>query len=183
MPVEGFSPEKTEYTLVCDAENPEVTMTAAESSTVSVEKDGDSYQITVVSKYQMNGVTYTVDLVSSADPMAEAYRVIALIDELNEASTAEEVAAVRAAYEALTAEQKAAVTNYSKLEEAEQNAVKPGDVDGDGAVTVSDVVELRKLIVAGTWTDREFAAGNLDNSDALLTVSDVVALRALIVQG
>lgn len=183
VPVEGFSPEKTEYTLVCDAENSEVTMTAAESSTVSVEKDGDSYQITVVSKYQMNGVTYTVDLVSSADPMAEAYRVIALIDELNEASTAEEVAAVRAAYEALTAEQKAAVTNYSKLEEAEQNAVKPGDVDGDGAVTVSDVVELRKLIVAGTWTDREFAAGNLDNSDALLTVSDVVALRALIVQG
>ena len=56
-------------------------------------------------------------------------------------------------------------------------------MDGDGKVTVSDVVELRKLIVAGSWTDREFAAGNLDDTDETLTVSDVVALRALIVQG
>ena len=58
-----------------------------------------------------------------------------------------------------------------------------GDVDGDGEVTVSDVVELRKLIVKGSCTDRELAAGNLDDSDSDLTVSDVVALRALIVQG
>ena len=58
-----------------------------------------------------------------------------------------------------------------------------GDVDNDGKVTVSDVVELRKLIVAGSWSDREFAAGNLDDTDEVLTVSDVVALRALIVQG
>ena len=42
---------------------------------------------------------------------------------------------------------------------------------------------LRKLIVAGSWTDREFAAGNLDDTDESLTVSDVVALRALIVSG
>ncbi|MGI6269868.1 MAG: glycoside hydrolase family 3 C-terminal domain-containing protein [Candidatus Howiella sp.] len=61
--------------------------------------------------------------------------------------------------------------------------VKPGDVDGDGSVTVSDVVELRKLIVAGSHTDRELAAGNLDDTDSTLTVSDVVALRALIVSG
>ncbi|MGI6269320.1 MAG: GDSL-type esterase/lipase family protein [Candidatus Howiella sp.] len=57
-----------------------------------------------------------------------------------------------------------------------------GDVDGDGNVTVSDVVELRKLIVAGSWTEQQFAAGNLDE-DQNLTVSDVVALRALIVAG
>ncbi|MGI6269074.1 MAG: GDSL-type esterase/lipase family protein [Candidatus Howiella sp.] len=61
--------------------------------------------------------------------------------------------------------------------------VKPGDVDGDGTVTVSDVVELRKLIVGGSWTEREFEAGNLESSDSALTVSDVVALRALIVAG
>ena len=58
-----------------------------------------------------------------------------------------------------------------------------GDVDNDGKVTVSDVVLLRKLIVAGSWSDREFAAGNLDASDENLTVSDVVALRSLIVAG
>ncbi len=63
------------------------------------------------------------------------------------------------------------------------DTVKLGDVDGDGSVTVSDVVELRKLIVKGSWTDREFAAGNLVDSDQNLTVSDVVALRALIVKG
>lgn len=59
---------------------------------------------------------------------------------------------------------------------------RAGDVDGDGKVTVSDVVELRKLIVAGAWTEREFAAGNLDG-DATLSVSDVVELRKKIVQG
>lgn len=62
-------------------------------------------------------------------------------------------------------------------------STRAGDVDGDGNVTVSDVVELRKLIVAGVWTDREFEAGNLDSGDQTLTVSDVVALRGLIVQG
>ena len=59
---------------------------------------------------------------------------------------------------------------------------RPGDVDGDGQVTVSDVVQLRKLIVAGSWTEREFAAGNLDG-DKTLSVSDVVELRKKIVQG
>ena len=60
---------------------------------------------------------------------------------------------------------------------------KLGDVNDDGVVSVSDVVTLRQLIVRGSWTDFEFAAGNLDDSDSKLTVSDVVELRALIVQG
>ena len=59
---------------------------------------------------------------------------------------------------------------------------RPGDLDGDGFVTVSDVVELRKLIVAGSWTADQFAAGNLDG-DENLSVSDVVELRKLIVRG
>ena len=61
--------------------------------------------------------------------------------------------------------------------------IRRGDVNGDGKVTVSDVVALRQLIIAGSWTEREFAAGNLDDTDESLTVSDVVALRALIVSG
>ena len=61
--------------------------------------------------------------------------------------------------------------------------VLPGDLDDDGKVTVSDVVRLRQLIVSGAYSDREFAAGNLDSSDNLLTVSDVVELRKRIVRG
>ncbi len=64
----------------------------------------------------------------------------------------------------------------------EKEQVKMGDVDNDGKITVSDVVELRRLIVAGSWTDREFAAGDLDG-DKALTVSDVVELRSRIVSG
>lgn len=58
-----------------------------------------------------------------------------------------------------------------------------GDVDDDGSVTVSDVVELRRLIITGSYSEQQFAAGNLDDSDQTLTVSDVVELRALIVSG
>lgn len=54
-----------------------------------------------------------------------------------------------------------------------------GDIDGDGKVTVSDVVELRKQIVNGT-ADR--AICDLDG-DSKVTVSDVVELRKIIVQG
>lgn len=56
------------------------------------------------------------------------------------------------------------------------------DVEGDGGMTVSDVVELRKLIVAGSSTAAQLKAGDLDNSKTL-TVSDVVELRSRIVSG
>lgn len=61
-------------------------------------------------------------------------------------------------------------------------AAVPCDVEGDGGMTVSDVVELRKLIVAGTSTPAQLKAGDLDESDTL-TVSDVVELRSRIVKG
>lgn len=64
-----------------------------------------------------------------------------------------------------------------------EKPILSGDVNDDGEVTVSDVVALRQLIMNGTWSDRELAAGNLDDADELLTVSDVVALRAKIVAG
>ena len=123
---------------------------------------------------------------------AAADAVVAQIAALGEITSYDQKATVdaaREAYDKLTDAQKALVPKASvdTLEAAEaaiaKLAVKLGDVDGDGSVTVSDVVELRKLIVAGSWTDREFAAGNLDDSDENLTVSDVVALRALIVAG
>lgn len=58
----------------------------------------------------------------------------------------------------------------------------PGDVDGDGQVTVSDVVELRGLILTGAYTGDQLLAGDVDGSGTL-TVSDVVELRALILKG
>lgn len=57
-----------------------------------------------------------------------------------------------------------------------------GDVDGDGKITVSDVVLLRQLIIAGVWSDRELDAADFDRS-GILTVSDVVDLRQWIVTG
>lgn len=57
-----------------------------------------------------------------------------------------------------------------------------GDLDQNGKVTVSDVVELRQLIVRGEATNIQRAAGDMDHSDTL-TVSDVVDLRARIVEG
>ncbi len=128
-------------------------------------------------------------ILNTAQPTA-VQDVINRINALGEITSLDqkaEVEAARAAYDALSEAEKKLVTNYKLLTDAEQKlldlAVRRGDVNGDGAVTVSDVVELRKLIVAGSWSDREFAAGNLDDTDQKLTVSDVVALRALIVAG
>ena len=64
----------------------------------------------------------------------------------------------------------------------ESDPVMPGDVDGDGSVTVSDVVALRQAIVSGENTGWELTAGDLDENGAL-TVTDVVELRARIVKG
>ncbi|MGI6269136.1 MAG: hypothetical protein ACOYKJ_01150 [Candidatus Howiella sp.] len=133
-------------------------------------------------------------LLREAADRAASQAVIGLIDALPAPEEvtledAETIHAVRDAYDLLTEAQQALVTNLDKLIAAEaalnglQPAVRPGDVDGDGKVTVSDVVALRGLIVAGAWTEREFSAGNLDDSDQALTVSDVVELRGLIVAG
>lgn len=57
-----------------------------------------------------------------------------------------------------------------------------GDLDGDGAVTVSDVVTLRQIIIAANPNEAQMDCGDL-NSDKKLTVNDVVALRQGIVGG
>lgn len=133
--------------------------------------------------YGLSEVRFT----SAATPDKETQAVIDKIDALPEAdkltsADAEAVRAARAAYDALTAAQQQAVTNYDKLLAAEKALWperKRGDIDGDGKVTVSDVVELRKQIVSGT-ADRSIC--DLDGDDKV-TVSDVVELRKIIVQG
>ncbi|MGI6270535.1 MAG: dockerin type I domain-containing protein [Candidatus Howiella sp.] len=57
-----------------------------------------------------------------------------------------------------------------------------GDLDGDGKVTVSDVVTLRQLIVGGESSAAQLACGDL-TEDGQLSVSDVVELRSVIVGG
>ena len=110
-------------------------------------------------------------------------RIAALPDTVTLAD-AENIRAARAAYDALTDEQKRAVTNLNKLAAAEEQlealeTAKRGDIDGDGEVSVSDVVELRQQIVNGT---ADPAVCDLDG-DREVSVSDVVELRKIIVQG
>ena len=74
------------------------------------------------------------------------------------------------------------IYGHADEEETPTPGVLLGDVDDDGKITVSDVVELRRLIVAGEYTQKQFEAGNLDGDEGL-SVSDVVELRRLIVKG
>lgn len=69
-----------------------------------------------------------------------------------------------------------------KINIGEAEPVILGDVDNDGNVTVSDVVELRGVIMAGAPTDHELSTGDLDENGSL-TVSDVVELRDYIMSG
>ncbi|MGI6269350.1 MAG: CHAP domain-containing protein [Candidatus Howiella sp.] len=57
-----------------------------------------------------------------------------------------------------------------------------GDVNEDGSVTVSDVVELRKQIISGSGSSDLSSLGDMDQNNSL-TVSDVVALRNYIISG
>lgn len=58
-----------------------------------------------------------------------------------------------------------------------------GDMNDDGTNSVSDVVDLRSIIVSGNPTEEELRLGNVESSDDTLSVSDVVALRSRIVSG
>lgn len=56
----------------------------------------------------------------------------------------------------------------------------PGDVNGDGRVTVVDIVALRVIIMSGEEpTEEQLAVADLNNDDRL-TVTDIVAIRNLI---
>lgn len=66
------------------------------------------------------------------------------------------------------------------LYQAERTGRLTGDSDENGSLTVSDVVALRQLIVAGTSNKEEIAASDLTGDEAL-TVSDVIELRQRII--
>lgn len=116
--------------------------------------------------------------------------IIEKIDALGEITSLSQRTAVvsaRAAYEALSAEQKELVTNLSVLTAAEEKIAllikaEPGDVDGDGNITVSDVVALRKAIMSGVTSVDLLPSGDVDK-DGALSVADVVALRKKIMLG
>lgn len=56
-----------------------------------------------------------------------------------------------------------------------EDSVMPGDLNGDRQVNAADVVKLRALVRAGTHTDEELAAGDL-NEDSKLDGEDVALL-------
>lgn len=70
---------------------------------------------------------------------------------------------------------------YTDIHQFQAAGAILGDMNQDGSVTVSDVVELRKCIISGKGSDL-LSFGDMDQSGGL-TVSDVVALRNYIVSG
>ncbi len=87
----------------------------------------------------------------------------------------EAVRNARFAYDALPVEQKELVTNLQMLETLEAWTPLYGDLNGDGKLSVTDVVLLRKVILQGGNS----AIGDM-NLDGSLSVTDVVLLRKAI---
>ncbi len=111
---------------------------------------------------------------------------IAALGEITSLEQKNAVDKARAAYAVLTDQQKQLVEQLGTLEAAEA-AIKAleeaekftlGDLNGDGKLTVTDVVLLRKAILAGDSVEK-IPAGNM-NGDDQLTVTDVVLLRKAI---
>lgn len=77
----------------------------------------------------------------------------------------------------------AGVLQLSEIElysDVPKPAYIPGDLNGDGRVTVTDIVGLRGIIMNNEEPEKQvFDAGDL-NKDGRLTVTDIVAIRGLI---
>lgn len=124
--------------------------------------------------------------VNAEDLIAE----IAALPDLYTVDLTQETAIADAAarYARLSETDQAAVVNYDKLTDlaaavAVLKEESNGDVDGNGSTTVSDVVELRDLILkANPLTAVQHHVSDL-NQDGLITVSDVVDLRDYIMKG
>lgn len=72
---------------------------------------------------------------------------------------------------AFTFEERAAVT--TDLE---------GDVNMDNEVNVMDIIQAKRLIMAGSWTDAELNNGDL-NGDGAITAADMIEIKSLILKG
>ena len=123
-----------------------------------------------------------------------AREVIDMIDDLPPDVTPENVdevepyaIAAREAYDNLTASQKALVDNYDYLEYIEEmieeiRSFVLGDADGDGRVTVSDIIAVRNHIMERIPLEgiRLVAANADQDSDGNITVADIIAIRRII---
>ncbi len=130
--------------------------------------------------------------VATAEDHAAMEAVEQQIDALGEITkdSADALAVTRAAYDGLSDLQKLLVSNYAVLTAAEETFAQlpddedppvvglPGDISGDGNLSVTDVVLLRKAILAGTDA-ADCPLGDL-NEDGSLSVTDVVLLRKAI---
>ncbi len=110
-------------------------------------------------------------------PDEATQQVIDAIASLTENSSAAEIQAVQLQYEALEETQQALVSNREKLQSLLEALPESllGDLSQDGALSVTDVVLLRKAILAG----RMDPIGDM-NRDGALSVTDVVLLRKAI---
>lgn len=160
----------------------------AAARTAALKALGDSY----VQQETLDAAYSQLELAASALETVGWQVVSSMIDALPDcySLTVEDAAAIvaaRKAYEALDASNREQVENLTKLTALEEDLAimtsdQKGDIDRDGKRTVSDVVQLRGLIVSGErLTAAQHWAADLDSSGGL-TVSDVIALRQMIVQ-
>ncbi len=99
------------------------------------------------------------------------------------------VVAARAAYTALTDAQKGYVTNLAKLEAAEaeiarlekENAIRYGDVEGDGKVSATDALEVLKAIVGNVkLTDEQTILADVDGDEKISSVDALYILKRVV---
>lgn len=182
-PLPGFSPDVWTYDVSLPAgvslsvtalpERMEDTCTVSQTetaATVQLAFDGGAV------------LTYTIAFSYVEDPavLAVYYQIEALPLQVEEADRPT-VEAARAAYEQLGDKNKQAIINLPRLEAAEKQLVEviPGDLDGDGSVTIADVMEACKILARKSAdilpSDNEIAAGDLDG-DGGLTIADVMEI-------
>ncbi|MCI8361463.1 MAG: hypothetical protein HFE86_09035 [Clostridiales bacterium] len=183
-PLPGFDPETLAYnvTLPAGVTLPVTARPENPADTVAVEQTEEQARITLTNVAGATAV-YTVDFTYLDDPaVLEVYnRIEALPDTITEAEY-EEVENLRAAYDGLTDEGRTAILNLPRLLAAEMQLpgrIVPGDMDGNGNVTIQDVMEACKVLArqsAGKApTKEEMLRGNLDGDDTF-TISDVMEI-------
>ena len=120
------------------------------------------------------------DALTAAKPVYD--QITALPEAVSESDRAA-VEAARAALAELTAHQQALVDNLDRLKAAENQLdggiVVPGDMNGDGKVTIEDVMEACKVLARKTAgkepAEEEMQRGNLDGDNAF-TITDVMEI-------